>query len=73
MDNNNKDSIGDYLYVGVVGTVCLIVVVTLIFAFNHVHGAVMDFMCDATAWAIIIGLIAVAIIAAFSDGGPGGK
>lgn len=69
--DNNKDSIGDYLFVGVVGAVCLVVVVTLIFAFNHVHGKAMDFMCDATAWAIIIGLIAVAIIAAFSSDGPG--
>ncbi len=70
---DDKDSVSDYIYVIVLGTLCALVVIMLILGFCKADGAIMDFFCNVMAWAILIAIIVIPLIAAFSDDGKGRK
>ena len=70
---DDKDSASDYIYVIVLGTLCALVVITMILGFCKAGEAIMDFFCNAVAWAILIAIIVIPLIAAFSADGKGRK
>ncbi len=66
---DDKDSASDYIYVILLGTLCALVVVTMLLCFCKAGEAIQDFFCNAVGWAIVIAIIVIPIIAAFSDDG----
>ena len=74
MDNNNKNDINDYIYVILLGLLCLLVVGTLTLSFLKASDAVMEVACNILAKGVFIILfIVVPIWVAFSDDGKGRK